>query len=590
MRERAKHPLARVPLALQYFLWMALSIALLMVLMVMQNYRSTSRALENEYIRHATKIVEKNNSLIDAHYDAALSVLLQLGAQASEYLSLPEAERSRALRALERSNASLFTSAFVVLPDDTVVTAKQTLFRILGAVPLMRWVAEARSSAQGVFVSAPYFSLLSGETAAVLYPFRTRGLVAVAALELNLEGMRSLADPYVLGDSQSYLIMNRADEIVFFGQATGMLPTVPYTAFPEVEPAFVREVAQAEAPISTISHGGRRYLCIQSLHNRFGWRTVALVDEALFFQSRTEMLSAYLWLMALFLAVLLVNAWLLSRRFTAPVYDLVKQVNAITDIARSDVFVITRRQDAIGRLTESYNNLFIRIRQLIADIKESEKQKQRYAFQMLQHQISPHFLHNTLLCIGNMVKRGHTENVDKMIRALVSLLNYSMGAPDALVRLRDETDTVEKYLLIQNMRFGDVFRVEINISSEAAEKLVPKLILQPLVENAITHGLAPKRALYGQSPDDRLTITGALCCGRLHVTVSDNGIGMPEARLLALRQRILAPEPAAESEHIGLANVARRIGLYFGRDAEFMVESRENEGTVITITLPDGGA
>nr|HML47969.1 hypothetical protein [Clostridia bacterium] len=119
---------AGMPLGVQYFIWISLSTAAVLMLMVLQNYRATSRALEAEYVSQATRIVEKNNQLLDAHYDSVVSLLLHYGAQAQEYLALSDTERLRTLHTLEANNATLISRAYIIAPDNRVVTARQTLY------------------------------------------------------------------------------------------------------------------------------------------------------------------------------------------------------------------------------------------------------------------------------------------------------------------------------------------------------------------------------------------------------------------------------------------------------------------------------
>ena len=412
MSKHKQPAFTRIPLGIQYFIWISLSTAAVLMLMATQNYRSTSRALEAEYVSHATSLTEKNNQLLDSHYDAVVALLLQYSVQAAEYIALPDIERMMTLSAMESTNATLISRIYLITPENEIITAKQGHYQVLGNEQMLNVAMHARTSDSAITISAPYYSLLSGNTVAVAYPFRMRTGQGVVVLEINLEGLKGTTDPYVTGDSQSYIIMTRNNNVVFFGQSANLLPTVRYSAYPQITPEFMAVVTNADAPVSDIDYAGRRYICVQSGYNRFGWRTLALIDEQLFFQSRTQMLTSYMQLMALFSLVLMVNAWMLGRRFAAPIRKLATRVNAIKDIEHGEVILTTQRHDVIGVLEKSYNNLFDRIRKLVASIKESEQQKQQYAFGMMQHQIGPHFLYNTLLCIGNLARHGRYDQVD----------------------------------------------------------------------------------------------------------------------------------------------------------------------------------
>ena len=164
-----------------------------------------------------------------------------------------------------------------------------------------------------------------------------------------------------------------------------------------------------------------------------------------------------------------------------------------------------------------------------------------------------------------------------------------MGVPNELVTLEMELQMVEKYVLIQNSRFGGAFAMTIDSDDAARACPMPKLILQPLVENAITHGLAPKNALFGTPSGCQLTVSAHVKDDKLHIRVFDNGMGMSKEHLDRLREQIAESKQIGESEHIGLPNVARRIRIYFGDSATFSINSETGLSTAVDITLPAEG-
>jgi sensor histidine kinase YesM len=148
-------------------------------------------------------------------------------------------------------------------------------------------------------------------------------------------------------------------------------------------------------------------------------------------------------------------------------------------------------------LEESYNQLLETIKNLIGEVKYKEEEKKQYELNMLQIQIQPHFLYNTLACIGSLAKLNKIDEVRNTLSSLVNLLSFTFDKPAEIVSLSEELEAIRMYVQIQKMRFGNIFEVDFQVTGEAMKRSIPKLTLQPVIENAIVNSILPRNHKNG---------------------------------------------------------------------------------------------
>jgi two-component system sensor histidine kinase YesM len=244
-------------------------------------------------------------------------------------------------------------------------------------------------------------------------------------------------------------------------------------------------------------------------------------------------------------------------------------------------------KDEIAILSIEYNKLISRLDELIyenyqANLRESqlmflEKEAQLNA---LQQQINPHFLYNTLESIKWMAYKKGDRKVCDMAAALGSFFRGAVSNKKELVTFGEELDHLENYIYIQKIRYNNKFSIQIDFEPSVKELLTVKLVLQPLVENSIIHGLEPMESTGA------ILIEGKNSGGTVGVTVKDNGSGMGPDELAVLRKRITGEIPEAAGSSIGLNNVYRRIQLYFSGRCSFEIDSSPGQGTTVTMEIP----
>lgn len=265
------------------------------------------------------------------------------------------------------------------------------------------------------------------------------------------------------------------------------------------------------------------------------------------------------------------SVWI-SKYISRPVKTLIEAIEGVYKGHFNYVTTITTR-DEIGRFQDVYNTTIKKIRQLISDIIEEQKALRRAELEITIAQINPHFLYNTLNTINSLAVMGKTDEVSETIKALGDFYKSSLSNGEDLITLEKELESIHSYIYIQQLRYAGLFRMEYDIQPEALSVRVPKMILQPLVENAIYHGI--RMSVEG---DGLILIRAWVEGDALRMEVTDNGNGMSEERL----------EEVRKGKSIGLGATMRRIAILCGEGSEFAIKSALGEGTTISIQMTRG--
>lgn len=273
--------------------------------------------------------------------------------------------------------------------------------------------------------------------------------------------------------------------------------------------------------------------------------------------------------------VALIFVFLASRRMTNSLSKLVKQIES-TSKHDFDQYVTVSGTYETRQIGQAFNSMLDELHEYVDQLVVSQKQKRNAELAALQQQINPHFLYNTLTSIKFMVQQGGKEESDAIINALISLLQNTIGNVSETITLRQEIDNLKNYVLINQKRYGERIKVNYFVSPGCEEMQIPKLILQPFMENSFFHGFIQKHEGYINVlvwEDDN-----TLIC-----EVVDNGDGMEVSAECAL------PDTKRKQQHfsgIGVKNVHERIQLIYGEDYGVTISSKLGEGTKVRVILP----
>lgn len=263
----------------------------------------------------------------------------------------------------------------------------------------------------------------------------------------------------------------------------------------------------------------------------------------------------------------------------------IRKLSEVTDqVAKGDLSVRSdvRTGAEVTMLNDSLNTMIDKINELLEQVKKEQISLRKAEFELLQSQINPHFLYNTLDTIVWLAESGEQKKVVRMVGSLSDFFRASLNQGKDIVSIREELMHVRSYLEIQQVRYQDIMQYEINIPEELNPYMIPKITIQPLVENALYHGIKNKRGL------GKIIITGVKEKDYFRLIIEDNGIGINKDRLMQIRNEITNNKLDGKGIY-GLYNVNERIRLNFGEEYGVSIESNYGEGTTVSIKLPYAG-
>lgn len=280
---------------------------------------------------------------------------------------------------------------------------------------------------------------------------------------------------------------------------------------------------------------------------------------------------------------IIVSAWLayfLSRTITKPLYKLMSLMREV-EKGHLDVRFDSKYFDDIGIFGRRFNNMLRELKLRILDNFEKQVRLKDSELKALRAQINPHFLYNTLDSVNWMARLKGANDISTIVVSLSDILRYSINSGDNLVTIKQDIKQLKKYLTIQEFRYRDTFTVHLHVDKQVENNLIPPLLLQPIVENAIIHGLENKV--------DKGNIYIEVKAHKDHIrfVIRDDGVGM-DLKTLEMINRDIDEQISMGEIGIGIENVRKRMYLYYGKQYEWHLSSTLNEGTTVIFIIPSG--
>ena len=392
-------------------------------------------------------------------------------------------------------------------------------------------------------------------------------------VDLNYSAISDLCERLSLGNRGYIYILDGKGGIVYHPQQQ--------LIYSGMKQELITEVMESKET-SFLTGDGRLYTISRS--EKTGWIVVgvSMVPELM---RRADAARGIYVLIALvlFLAALLL-AYLLSNEITKPIKALERSMKEVEKGNFAHAALAVRDENEIGHLSRNFNMMTEEIQNLIEQRDKEQQIKRKSELKALQSQINPHFLYNTLDSIIWMAEWGKNQEVVRMTSSLAKLLRRSISNEQELVTVAEEVEYTETYLTIQKMRYKDKLEYEILVDPEIMQERVIKLILQPLVENAIYHGIKYKEG------KGLLRILGFRQGDELILKVQDDGKGMDAETLAHIFEKHTRD---TRTNGVGLNNVKERIQIYYGEEYGICFQSELEKGTEAIITLPfrtEGGS
>ncbi len=366
-----------------------------------------------------------------------------------------------------------------------------------------------------------------------------------------------------------------SNSFVFIEDANGEIVYTPVN--PIVYRIDDRGLAIDDGEQETISIQGIEYLLSASLEKECGWKFISVTSLI-----EQQHKVTRLYLVAVFSAVVtvLVVIWIsnrLAESFNRPIQKLT-QMMQLVEQGDLSVRANLKYHDEIGTLGDNFDHMLDKMNTLVEDIQTEKQRTLAARLKSLQEQIKPHFLYNTLDTINWMAREHEADDVVKMVEALTNMFRLGLSQGKDYITVREELEHVRNYLYIQSVRYEDKLSYEIDADEDCMDIIIPKLILQPLVENSIYHGIKLKK--LGGS----IRVSTKRNESTLYLTVYDTGQGMSEEELANLKE-IIDKIKQGEQRSFGMTYVIERLKLYASEGFDIDVDSVQGEYTCVSISL-----
>jgi len=617
MKQRSRKIQATIALA---FAALVFGTALIIAII---SYAFTRDAVEENSRAYTEQLIDQVQTNIDSYIDHMENVaeVVQLNDQVQRFLTdaTPVTDRN-----LYRGRITAFLSSIaatrsdisliLIVGDNGEVLAQDPdlQLRPVHEIRDERWYRRAREqSGRAVISSSHVQNVVQGEYRWVITLSRTindplTGVDYGAMLvDLNFSVISQLVRRISLGE-RGYLFIVAADGSIVYHPRQELI-------YSDLEREYLDRVLEERDGSFVVSDEKGERIYTVSTSRRTGWRTVGVNYARELVRNRPTIQRYYFYWTLLCIVVAILVAVLISHHLSRPILRLRSSMRAVEQ-GNFDISVDVSGNNEIGELAKDFNIMIARIKELVRRNAEEQEEKRRSELLALQNQITPHFLYNTLDSIIWMAEAKQHTQVVKMVASLARLLRLSISRGDELVSVRDEIQHIRNYLTIQKMRYQDMLDFAIDVDDSIQDLLVPKVILQPLVENAIYHGIKNKEG------GGCVTVQGRREGDDVVLLVSDDGVGTDPGQMELILSgataaaspsgaptldagaptgvsSVATPEARADRfrrlprrrTKVGIGNVHERVRLYFGE--RYGLRFRGNDGsadggTTVEVRLP----
>ena len=439
------------------------------------------------------------------------------------------------------------------------------------------WYATALGKPNGPILTSSHVQhIISGERPWVIT--LSRGIrdwsgsgekEGVFFIDLNYSAISGLCDQSTVGTKGYAFILDAKGNIVYHPQQQQL--------YNELQTENISLIMDTDEDTVLTGTGNDGKLYSISRSEKTGWTVVDCTNVKELLSKSRQAQSVYVLTAIILVIVALLFSRFMARSITLPIQKLRDSMKKVQegDFSVSDVVVDSKNE--IGSLTKSFDVMTHRIHELMEQNVHEQEEKRKSELKALQSQINPHFLYNTLDSIIWMAEGKKNEEVVLMTASLARLLRQSISNEDEVVPIANEVEYARGYLTIQKMRYKDKLEFQIEVDSSILYIPLIKLVLQPIIENAIYHGLKYKES------KGLLIVKGFMKDGNAVLQVIDDGVGMDEETLAHIYDK---HKVNYHSNGVGVYNVQKRLKLYYGEDYGITYTSELGKGTTATITIP----
>lgn len=464
-------------------------------------------------------------------------------------------------------NIALFT-------DDGKLLAASTSDALRSSYTQFDWFKQASANPDIHYFSKPHRQDVSlngnhdvfSVSKSVEYIQDGQSKLGVLLIDINTDEFIQLANQTNLGENGHIIILDSTNDLIYASNDNCFDSSC-------ISVQMVKDIVlggQLQAMNDT-----SMYVNVNTItHTRWKMGTFINVNEISLAKNQIFINISIIFITTLL--ILAIISFLFARRINDPMNQLKQYIKKIEE-GDFDSHVYVTGQKEVVALADAFNSMSDRIKDLMDRVLIEQREKRKTHFKALQNQINPHFLYNTLDSIVWLSENNRNKDVEKAIIALSKFFRMSISSESNIVPLKDEIEHVTNYLLIQQIRYQNSFEFTIDIQDRILESDVLKLSLQPLVENAIIHGIKPDEAF------NKISIVGYIRNGFIYIEVFNEGYGINQQKIDEIMEML---HQEKESTSMGLKNVYQRLKLYYGPNADLIIESELDEYTKVSMKIP----
>ncbi|WP_339319924.1 sensor histidine kinase [Paenibacillus sp. FSL R10-2734] len=552
------------------------SVAVLVAVVVsLMLYNKFAKTAEENANMNMQQIIEQVNYNLELYVKGMRNIFETAEDQITNSPSVDSSLLMERMAMLMGSREDLVSAAVFTPQGKYVVGTAGQKLRSNTQLETQSWFTSAKKTSE-ISYSAPHIqNLFKGQyiwvvSISKLIQYKENGELktGILLMDFNFRTIDELSKQVKLGKRGYAYILDQLGNIVYHPQQQLIYAGLKYE---NVEPVL----EYAYRSYLDESTGEKRFITVRTLEQT-GWKIVGVAYYDEIVTTKRDLNNFLSWFLAVVILCVIIVSVFLSARIARPIRKLER---TLQQVGEGD---LNTRIDVSGayeveQLSKRFNLMLQRIRQLMDQIIYEQETKRKGELEVLQSQINPHFLYNTLNSVIRLAERGKTEEVITMIQSLSKFFRISLSKGNNMITVQEELDHIRHYLVIQSFRFKNKFRYEIVAQDEVLQCQTIKLILQPIVENALYHGIE-------MMPDEGfISIRAELKDDLVIIRIIDNGLGMSNETMKVI---LTGGSKSMNGSGVGVRNVNERIELYYGREYGLSFESEIEEGTTVTLIFP----
>lgn len=541
-------------------------------------YYSIGNIFLNDTLSRTEQTINVSGEYLEVYIERlkGVSHLLSESVVTEEYLLNHENE-TEVLSLIESAlETDEYINSIIIVSKDGRIISNEKSINMTVSVDMMNehWYVDALSNGDPILTGAKMTQFSMDQDTWVISISEeiideNGNNIGLIIIDVNYAVIQKLLSNLDLGTEGSVFILNDNDQLVYHGDPACFMSDGAYQEILNI------------ASMDDGYHSEMNKTTYEYRLNNADWRLIGVSSLDANKAFKRQLLETLFMISFILLTIVLGSGVFIAEYITRPIRKLELAMQEVDESFEALVEVDTASIE-IQHLTMHYNDMLKRISKLLLEISEKEKYLRDYELASLHSQINPHFLYNTLDTIVWMAEFEDSEAVINITKSLANFFRLSLNKGNDLITLEGELNHVREYLFIQSARYQDKLFFEINEVTDLSDYLVPKIIIQPLVENAIYHGIKEKDG------SGLVKIDVELNPETIDILISDDGPGMNVEKLEKLRLSLSSKVNHISSKKlggVGLRNVHERIKLYYGDESGITVDSKQGVGTTVKLTI-----